>query len=122
MRAIPSHGRANSDSTPNPTVGTPPAKPAVAALTVTRRVKGGKVRGSVKVTPAGTTYTLTVRTRGHRVGRAERTATGKAQAFAIRLAKDARKLLVSKGALQAKVTVAAGDVRKTRSLRLRPPR
>jgi plastocyanin len=107
-------------ATPPPGTGpTGPAAPAVGRPAVARRVKGGRVRGTVKVTPAGTAYKLTVRALGHRVGRADRTATGKAQPFAVRLAKDARRRLARKGALRATVIVAAGDARASRSVRLR---
>jgi plastocyanin len=115
----------SATTTPSPVVtpdstSTPSAATTTVALaSVSRHVRHGRVRGKATVEPAGTAYTITVRSRGVRVGRTSRTATGAGQAFAVRLSKAARGRLARSHRLRVTLVARAGAVGASRTLTLR---
>jgi hypothetical protein len=103
----------------SPGAGTGAAPPDVTLGSVAKRVRRGKVRGAVTVEPAGRTYTVTLRVKGRRAGRVERTSTGDEQRFAVRLSKAARRRLAKADRLRVTVLVRSGTLSAKRTVTVR---
>jgi plastocyanin len=105
--------------TPTPTPTVARVVPKASALSVTRKVKAGRMRGKVTAEPAGATLTVRVSAGGRSAGSTTRTvAAAGPVAFSVKLSKAARRTLARRGKLKVVVraTVAAGGTTATKKL------
>jgi plastocyanin len=94
--------------------------PRVAAVRVTPAVRGGRLRGSARVEPAGATLAVVVRAAGRVAGRLERRVDrAGVTAFSVRLAPATRRRLAQRGRLRAtvRITVRAGGRATTKTVK-----
>jgi plastocyanin len=114
-------GTATATPTPAPgTSGGALRVPRLAAVRVTPAVRGGRLRGSVRVEPAGATLAVVVRAAGRVAGRLERRVDrAGVTAFSVKLAPATRRRLAQRGRLRAtvRITVRAGGRATTKTVK-----
>jgi plastocyanin len=114
-------GTATAKPTPAPeTSGGALPVPTIAAVRVTPAVRGGRLRGSVRVEPAGATLAVVVRAAGRVAGRLERRVDrAGVTAFSVKLAPATRRRLAQRGRLRAtvRITVRAGGRATTKTVK-----